>query len=176
MDSHRPLAVPGDRLAKVLEIALYSAAGSPDNEGEARAEMIQARLSDSVPRGQDSRREVERLLVEACQKFREDGGPLLGETLTNGSASLDDLTAIKNAMKHEVGVLPEGPARQVSTALYYAAIAAAIIAHRTRITKLPPSRLREKFVEYAAATWVTGELAILFQRASRTCREGGETV
>jgi hypothetical protein len=62
--------------------------------------------------------------------------------------------------------------RAAGTAIYYAAIAAAIVFHQERITELPSATLRESFAEMLKEPWIPQELKDLFHRARGACQQG----
>jgi len=66
---------------------------------------------------------------------------------------------------------PASPEQHSSAiAVYYAAIASALVFHGRKVTRNPWPHLDASFARLADEPWIGGELADLFARASRLCR------
>ena len=102
--------------------------------------------------------------VPAASESAADGKPL-GEALLSGSAEVASLEAIKNYFKALES--RRGPETQRGAALvfYYAAIAAALVFHDEKITRLPDEALRSGLAELSALPWLPAEFKDLFGKA-----------
>ena len=59
----------------------------------------------------------------------------------------------------------------MTTTIYYAAIAAALVHHDERITKYSWETLAERFSLLAQRMWIDQDIRDLFARAAGLCRE-----
>ena len=58
-----------------------------------------------------------------------------------------------------------------ATAVYFAAIASALISHDRKITTFSYKSLDESFSRLTNEKWITEDIAELFSRACRVCRQ-----
>jgi len=95
---------------------------------------------------------------------------LVSELLICSDADLAALTALKNHMKRRSEGEPAGPGRAAATAIYYAAIAAALVAHGEKITKHGYQDLARYFDVLVTEPWMTADLKTLLEKARDTCQ------
>jgi len=89
-------------------------------------------------------------------------------------ASVPDLVALTD-LKNYAKLLDQKESststKATATSIYYAAIAAALVAHNERITKHGYRDLARYFAEIASKPWMTADLKALFVKARDTCQK-----
>jgi hypothetical protein len=91
----------------------------------------------------------------------------VGDLLTDPATDLETLRRIKRFAKTLAGDAPHNPRRGAAIAVYYAAIAAALVRHRTAISRHPRATQADAFASLMEKPWVPDNLARLFDRAGR---------
>jgi hypothetical protein len=97
-------------------------------------------------------------------------GPPIGELLQDPKTSVAMLKEIKQYAKAQGSQTASEREKDVFLAIYFAAIAAALVYHRERITEHSHERLTQFFDSFAQAAWVPVDLADLLRRAAGLCR------
>lgn len=99
----------------------------------------------------------------------------VGELLSNPKTDMRILVALKDYAK--TLARRGGPEAKQTTAkaIYYSAIASALIFHGRRITQHPYEKLHETYAEFEEKPWVSSELKHLFRKAGAICRRCSRT-
>jgi hypothetical protein len=111
-----------------------------------------------------------------CPPLRCIAGPPIGEVLCAPATSLDTLLAIKQYAKNQGACAESQVRKDIYLAVYFAAIAAAIVSHSVYITDHTQKDLVQFLGFLAKATWMPANLTGLFSRATQlmgTRAEGG---
>ena len=97
------------------------------------------------------------------------------EILLDESSSLATLKRVKNYGKKLARRQIESGSTDdiVAVAIYYAAIASALVHHQQRITSYDGSYLGRSFSFLAEKSWMSPELTCLFHRAAGVCQRQG---
>jgi len=93
----------------------------------------------------------------------------LGKLLLVRGSNLAVVKAMKQYAKTQAGRLESGPEHAAAIAVYYAAIASALIFHGQRITQHSFASLQESFDMLASKSWVPAELSRHFAEAAAVC-------
>jgi hypothetical protein len=144
-----------DRLAKLLALGLESEKDQDDLEekrtaAEALDEMLSRKLSPEKVKASD--KTVGDLLIGA------DTDPSLIETL-------------KDYGKELVRGADSETRKAAATAIYYAAIASALLSHGKKITQHSYGRLQKAYEDLEQKDWVPSDLKDLFGKAKAACQE-----
>jgi hypothetical protein len=83
---------------------------------------------------------------------------------------VDQLRLIKNYSKRARSQSVSAIDISTATAIYYAAIACALVYHDELITRHAPDVLTQAFSQLSAKEWLVSEFAALFEKASQKCR------
>jgi plasmid maintenance system antidote protein VapI len=134
---------------------------NPDEPGR----LLRERLRSPLP--------VEQIAVESLQdalaQVRQEMVPLAGvpvsELLLDPRTDPAALTALKNHLKNQARLLQPGPEYDTALALYYAAIASALVFHNRKITTHTDAALARALGFLKNQPWMAGELAELFGKA-----------
>lgn len=139
------------------------------------AELLQDILSSELPLDPTSPDSLPALLNWPSHKVLAASGQTVGNLLSNPKTDLGILIALKDygkALARRGG--PE--AKQVAaTALYYAAIASALVFHDRRITQLSYEKLHKAYAEFEQKPWGSPELKHLFREARAICQKRSRT-
>ena len=143
---------------------------SPDmTPNEAREDLLGRRLKGTLPLTQKQADELAVLVGELRERLPMKGRAL-GEALLDEETEPAVLAVIKEhgkALSQAAGCEVE---RDVGLAIYYAAIAGAILFHDERITSYPYSALADAFSRLIDKRWMDPKLARHFAKARRKCR------
>lgn len=168
---HSPLDTTAARMAKLLEIALYTPQSQELQPDQAKKDLLSSRLAESSQDTLQQWKQIESLVARATREAKGPESGTLEACLTESITPLEQLEQIKTVAKREAAILPEGPARQVSLVLYHAAIAAGLTMHNVRITRLEPGPLGKTLGQFAQLSWITPRLKDLFTRAAQLCTD-----
>ena len=136
-------------------------------EEQDSAKLLRDRLRSPIPMEQFA---VESL-QEALAQVRQDVLPLAGvpvsELLLSPSSDLTSLVTLKNCAKKLAACLSR-PSAEYDTmlAIYFAAIASALVFHRQKISLHPDETLARAFGTLKDWPWMAWELAELFTKAT----------
>lgn len=97
-------------------------------------------------------------------------GESIGEILLGSGTDIAVLRKIKNYSNKISSRTESAVERDVSIALYYAAIAAALVLHSKKITRFSYQDMEKSFVMLAEKKWISGKIAELFDKAAQMCR------
>ena len=92
------------------------------------------------------------------------------KALLNNQADIEAIKRIKDAGKSMVRGARSDAEHKAATAVYYAAIASAMVSRQRRITSLSYESLSKSFADLAEDSWVTRELRDLFGKAQEICQ------
>ncbi|MBN1506408.1 MAG: hypothetical protein JW955_06160 [Sedimentisphaerales bacterium] len=163
-----------EKLARLWDIGsdVHIEAADSAGAGEERyAELLHDWLARQLPPDPVQTQDLVSLLPEAlgqiCQEVRPFSGDSIGFLLTHADTDVQVLRRIKDYAK-ELGAPPAGEVeREVALAVYFAAIAAALVSHETRISQHGDARLRSAFEALSERNAVPSELRSLFRKACR---------
>ena len=138
---------------------------------KAAGELLRARLAGTLP--------LDTAVVDALPavlgKLQEELLPLagkpLGEVLLDSDTELNAIKSIKDYGKKLAARRDSQADHSASIAIYFAAIASALLFHGEKITSYSYEHLRESFNELIEGTWIPSELAIHFSKACRLCEK-----
>ncbi len=109
------------------------------------------------------------VLTVVCEKLKPFTGCSFGALLTDPETDLLVLETIKDLYKRQAESSPSGQRKEVATAIYYAAIASALVHHDVKITKLSYQSLSRSFEELAGSDWLPVETKRLVAEAHQAC-------
>lgn len=161
-----------ERLARLLGIALDSdSEGGRDISAQTTAELLNARLDGMLPLDTTVVEELPAILGRLRKDLVPYGGKTLGTVLTDPKSNLAAIKKIREYAKKMASRKTSGAERAVAVAIYYAAIACALLFHNAKITTHPYELLEASFNKLIGKPWMSPELAQLFAKASKLCRK-----
>ena len=148
-----------------------TAGPSPEQASET-AEMtqwLQEQLSEKCPVPKPSTSSQTWLLDRVQEKVRLDLSRSVGEVLSDRQADLTVLRDIKDRYKSWTREATAKGMRHVYTAIYFAAIARALVSHNQRITDHPAEYLMRSIKTLAGEPWMVPSLRELYLEALQVC-------
>jgi hypothetical protein len=150
-------------------------------QDQRKAEALRDQLAEALPLDPA----VSVVLPEALSLVLEQFHPLadcsVGSLLLDSSADPTVVGQIKDRYRQKAESSACEAERQAATAIYYAAIAHALLFQEkawfreNRITTFSYQELEAYFLQLHGLGWLTPELVRLFERAHVVCREKGKT-
>ena len=165
------LALNDGQKTRLLNLALEgdSPAGAP-NKDEQKGDLLRNILRCALP----LEAPASSTAVSSGPSYgglRTVAGPPLGELLLNRTADVVVLKCIKEYAKALGKNAKSGIERDVFLAVYFAAIAAALVFHAERITEHFEGNLAQFLRSFANAAWIPTDLVDLFRKAISSCQE-----
>ena len=159
-----------EQLVQLLDI------GADDNGGEAdldraRADLLRLRLAGTLPVKTEMAQALPAIVTRLCKELLPLEGRSLGEVLLDRHTPLDVLETIKDFGKKASARKDRKVEHDVAIAIYYAALAAAVLFHDKKITKWSYSHLAKAFDSLITKTWMADELAALLRKAKEACED-----
>lgn len=148
------------------------AAGPPPERVSETAEMtqwLQDQLSEKCPVPKPSTSSQTWLLDRVQEKVRLDLSRSVGEVLSDRQADLNILRDIKDRYKSWTREAATKGMRHVYTAIYFAAIARALVSHSQTITDHPTEYLVRSMKTLAGEPWMVPSLRELYLEALQVC-------
>ena len=155
-------------LADLLRVGLGTSDSSKAKNAEATAELIRAHLAGPLPPDTVVIEALPAILGAMRNELLPENGRPIGELLLDGDTSLEVTERVKDHGKRLAG--RSEPNRSVGIAIYYTAIASALVFHDKKITKHSYSYLRDSF-DAINRNWMTLEIQRHIAKALRICRK-----
>jgi hypothetical protein len=155
---------------RLLHLALCPPDPSVSLDGdEERGDLLHDLLRCSLPLHAGSHGERDGAAMPSSQGLRSVAGPPIGESLQDPKTSVAVLRDIKQYAKARGSLATSEREKDVFLAIYFGAIAAALVCHKERITGHTGQDLTRFFRFFAKAAWVPSPLGDLFAKAAECC-------
>lgn len=159
-----------EKLAKLWNLGDDAPADrQPPDAAQDKAELLRNQLAESLPLDAGIARMLPDILTVVCDKLRPFTGCSFGALLVDPETDLLVIETIKDLHKKRAESVPPGPLQEVATAIYYAAIASALVHHDVRITKLSYESLSRSFEELAQSDWLPVDMRHLLAKVHEAC-------
>jgi hypothetical protein len=109
------------------------------------------------------------ILSRLCQELRPFLGESVGMLLYDPQTDVAVLEKIKDSSKAAAEAASSEAEHDVAIAMYYGAIASALVHHQRRITSFSYESLHESFDSLLENQWLTAELAGLLREGQKVC-------
>ena len=159
------------RLAKLMT------AGAPDEAAlsqppapQAAAELLRSRLAGPLHFEKYCVDSLPAILNRPCLELQPIANWPLGEVLWDPTTPLANLETLKHYGKGLSCRWDEGPEHVVAVAIYFAAIAAALVSHGRKITTRSYPDLADSLRMLMDDRWITPQLTKLFDSARTICK------
>jgi len=161
-----------DELVRLWDIGSDLGEGTETpEENQRKAELLHDWLASPLPVGSDVLQLLPAILSRLCQELEPFTGQSLGSLLVEPSTDIDTLKKIKDISKTVVQRARTETASEAATAVYYGAIAAALLFHAQKITSFSYRSLQESFAVLSESGWVHPDLIQLLGQALEVCQQ-----
>ena len=158
------------RLARILALGAEEVLRQGDGEDRQTEKLLCRMLAERLPlrrRGASAGGGADRGSAEAPAPCDQ----AIGSVLLAAGSDTGLLQAAKESAKQLVRGGGPGSQRAAATALYYAAIASALVFHNKKISRHSYDRLEKAFADLAEKPWMAAELKRLLRQAQQACRQ-----
>lgn len=174
MRKNSTLGLNPESLARLLGIALYlNSDEGKDNSTHTTAQLLKARLAGTLPLDTTVVEELPAILGQLRKDLMPLGGKTLGEVVTDSKSDIGAIKKIRQYAKKMASRKRSETDRAVAVAIYYAAIASALVFHDMKVTTYSYESLEASFAKLINKPWISAELNILFVRALKLCQKKG---
>jgi len=180
-DENSTFGLSYDKLARLWEVSYDIPAGQDKlTEEQKKAELLLDRLVEPIPLDPTVTSTFPGTLSYVLEQFRPFVGCSVGSLLLDPDTDPSVIWQIKDYYRGKAESYPSELERQISTIIYYAAIASALLFHEEslfkgkKITTLSYKELEEFFSQLLNIRCLTPDLVKLFKRAHTICRKRNE--
>jgi len=161
-----------DRLAHLLAMGMENSALAGDREDAATpAAFLQEMLAGRLPHDPADPDSSPSVFNKPSDNSPIPSGQTTQELLLGETTSLAFLSSLKDSAKKLArGGVPEGK-QAAAIAVYYAAVASALVFQNAKITKRSYREVREAYAKLEQKSWIPSELKEMFKEAGRMCLE-----
>lgn len=162
---------PG-QLARLLAIGLEGTAAQEHLlAGRTLAELLEEMLAGELPLDPAMLDSLPAVLNRPCHELLAVAGRALSDLLLNPETDLAVIKTLKDYAKKLVRRAGPEAKQAAATAIYYTAIASALVHHEQKITRHSYEKLNEAYADLEQKPWIPSELKDLFGKARSVCRE-----
>jgi adenylate kinase len=111
------------------------------------------------------------MLRSLSEQFQSISGSPLGDLLLNPQIKIGLVRRIKDLAQELDESAKHEAERDVALAIYFAAIANALLHHNVKISRYTYGKLEQSFETLSRHDWVPSNLGKLFQKAHKYCRK-----
>lgn len=161
-----------EKLARLWEVGDDTPAGQDGpTEEQKKAELLRDRLAEPLLLDPTATRMLPETLSFVLEQFRPLMGCSVGDLLLDPDTDPSVVWQIKDQYKERAQSCSSELEREVATAIYYAAIANALLFHEEsllrddKITTFSYKQLNEHFSQLLNIPWLTPDMVGLFKRA-----------
>ena len=154
----------------LLRLCLDADQQRPDESHEKnRASVLLDVLGSKLPVNPALLESLPPVLRALSEELRSVSGLPLGDLLQDSKTKIAVIRRIKDFGKELGNSAKDKIERDVALALYFAAIAGALVFHKVRISQYSYEQLSESFEVLTQHDWITPGLATLYEDARRYC-------
>ena len=157
-----------ERLARLLAVGMESDKQEHVPPGQGNEALLRARLAGPLLNAH-AVDDLQAISGRLRQELLPLAGKALGEVLLDETTDVDVLVKIKNFGKKLASRKASEAEHAVATAIYFAAIASALLFHDRKISSYTYPSLAEDFAALMDTQWMTSELARHFAKARTAC-------
>jgi hypothetical protein len=161
---------PG-KISNLLKVCTESCSNEVDIENKQnKSELLQDRLSETLLTGSSKNSPVSKELTHLCNISGIAAGEPIRNLLINPGTDIELIKKIKEYGKNLSQDAKTDVALDTANAIYYAAIAHALIYQDLKITKFSYKELEKALSFFTQTDWVSTELLNLFNIAAQYCQ------
>jgi len=134
-----------------------------------KTELLQDRLSETLLSGSLKDSPLSKELTHLCHISGIAAGETIRQLLANPTTDMQLINKIKEHGKILSQNAKTEAEHDTANALYYAAIAHALVYHNTKITKFSYDELEKSLNVFIDKDWISKDLSELFKKAVKYC-------
>ena len=160
-----------EKLSRFLAIGLEDSDGQDGSPPEGTSgEALQNMLNTKLSEVSSIRDFLTAILNQLPNKVFPAAEGTMAETLVAPGAPLALIETLKDYSKSLVRHAPREDQKVAARAVYYAAIANALVFHKHKITQHSYEKLQKAFAVLEQKTWIPSDLKDLFKKAKEACQ------
>jgi hypothetical protein len=161
-----------EKLARLLNIGSdIGETNNVINSEEKKAELLHDWLSATLPLDAVLLESLPIILRRLYRQLQPHLGERFGKVLKNPQTDILVIRKIKDYSKKFVTSARSEAEHDAATAIYFAAIASALLFHDIKITKFSYKTLDESFAKLIDEKWINADIAELFSLARLLCHK-----
>jgi hypothetical protein len=141
------------------------------SEAEKKEEMLHRLLSGTLPLEKSQIDMLPAVLGQLCRTLGLLAGESIISLVQNPAADISLIERIKQYGRELSDHAHSEDEREVATVIYFAAIANALMFHKSKISKLSYEKLESAFLRLMKEAWISSELRVLFSNVHKLCKE-----
>ena len=135
------------------------------DQDEEKADLLQDRLEETLPLERFMLKFLPASLLRLCDKLGVLAGEPIGKLLQNPKSDISLIKKVKDYSKNLSECAKTEAESDTAIAIYYAAIAHALIFHNQKITRFSIESLNSALCSLIQKPWVSNELIELYKKA-----------
>jgi hypothetical protein len=160
------------QLARLLSIGSYISEDKNQVDREQkRAELLRDWLAAKLPAEEAMAESLPTIIRRVCQELQPLASEPFGNLLQDPETSITTIRRIKDYSKKLTTAAEYEIEHDAAGAIYYAAIAGALVFHNKKITKFSYEKLSDSFSVLMKNSWLTPDLVQLFRKAHKLCQK-----
>ena len=163
--------ISSERLARLLGIGLALDEQEQGTHEQPKAELLRARLAGTLPLAPDVVDALPAIFGRLSKELIPLSGKTLDEVLRDPDVSLDVIQTVKDYAKDLASRAGSEADHAASIAIYYAAIASAVLFHGKKITRHSFESLAESFETLGHKSWIPSDILRHFSKARKLCEK-----
>ena len=173
MSDGQSFRLDSDQRTHLLKMGLGASPSANDDlePDEKRTDYLYQILIGTLPLAREVKTTLPDLITGQVQDLVSISGRPLGELIQDPQTDLTTLKGVKEHCKQQGAKSSPQEEQDAFMAVYFAAIACALVYYGERISQHSTKNLRHFFDTYANKTWVLAELKPLFEKGFMACHD-----
>ncbi len=173
MDEESTYGLSPERLARLLGIGEEGPAKDRAEGEQAAGRLLRARLEGTLPLESKVVDALPAVLGHLCRELLPLKGRPLGDVLLDPTVEIEAIKELKDYGKKLARRSRSEAEKASAVAIYYAAIASALLFHDEKISGHSYKSLKGSFSMLIGKEWMVPELARHFSKAHKACGNRG---
>jgi len=168
MDNDQTSDMGPEQLARLFGITLDTLSNETDETAaDTSAQLLEARLAGVLALDTTVLHNLPAVIAQLDKDIFTGPGLPLGRVLTDPKSDIQTIKNIKRYAKNISSNKNHQAQHTVAIAVYYAAIANALLFHNAKITTHSDEALKAQFKKLSDKPWMSKDLAHLFTKAAK---------
>lgn len=169
-ESSKRLKLNSEQSTRLLRLGLDSSHATADQTAtRSRADLLLDTLASKLPTDPALIETLPTVLRSLSEELQSVSGRTLGDLLQDPKTKIALIRRMKDFAKELGAAAKDDVEREVALALYFAAIANALVYHNVKISQYDHAKLEQSFETLGGHDWVPPNLTRLFRKAQRYC-------